>query len=72
MNRMVVGKHAVCHLFTCVPTRAQFERRGEEVARLDATNHSVKEEQQELMRKLSQAEHSLQTKTDDCQNLQIK
>ena len=55
-----------------MPTRAQFERRGEEIARLDATNHSVTEEQQELMRKLSQAEHSLQTKTDDCQDLQIK
>ena len=62
----------VIYLHIYVPTRAQFERRGEEIARLDATNHSVTEEQQELMRKLSQAEHSLQTKTDDCQDLQIK
>lgn len=70
---MVVGKHAVRYLLHIyVPTRAQFERSGEEIARLDAINHSVMEEQQELMRKLSQAEHSLQTKTDDCQDLQIK
>ena len=52
-----------------MPTRAQFERRGEEIAKLDATNQ---EEQQELLRKLSQAEHTLQTKTDECQSLLIK
>ena len=45
----------------CLLYRAQFERRGEEIAELDATNHSVQVEQQELMRKLSQAEHTLQT-----------
>lgn len=56
----------------CLLYRAQFERRGEEIAKLDATNHSVQEEQQELMRKLSQAEHTLQTKTDECQSLLIK
>ena len=59
-------------LLLCLLYRAQFERRGEEIAKLDATNDSVQEEQQELMRKLSQAEHTLQTKTDECQSLLIK
>ena len=55
-----------------ISTRAQYDSRGEEISTLEATNQSMTEEQQELLRKLSETEHSLQAKKDECQRSQIK
>ena len=55
-----------------ISTRAQYDSRGEEISRLDATNQSVIEERQELTRKLSETEKSLQAKKDECRTSQIK
>ena len=65
----------ICVLVTymhVISTRAQYDSRGEEISTLEATNQSMTEEQQELLRKLSETEHSLQAKKDECQRSQIK
>jgi len=47
-------------IYMCViSTRAQYDSRGEEISRLEATNQSMTEEQQELLRKLSETEHDI-------------
>ncbi|XP_064391046.1 trichohyalin-like isoform X3 [Halichondria panicea] len=52
--------------------RGQYECRGEEINRLQATNQSLDKHQQDFSIQLSDKKEELQAKEDDCKNLQSK
>ena len=53
-------------------TSAQYDSRGEEISRLEATNCNLNREQKDLTKQLSDKKYEIQVKKDDCKNLQTK